>query len=334
MAIKNLVFQGGGVKGIAYVGALQVLQARNLLRSVENVAGTSAGAITAALVAVGSTAEEMHAILGSTDFASFMDGRGKFIGGAVRLYEGYGIHKGEEFQQWCRQQISDITKRVTGTAMPDLTFSQLSALAAQQPEHFCNLYVVATNLNRQVPEVFSAQTYPDVPLWQAVRMSMSIPLFFEAFPFNGDLYVDGGVSWNYPIDLFDGLIRQPVIGKPPVSIDVGVCAETLGFSLGTPEQIQRLEKDGLPLPVSVSDLKTYTKALFNFMLGASNLLHLDPDSIQRTVFIDNANVSTTDFTLSDELKQKLVDNGVLATTAWFKNAEQKAAAAAQRAVAS
>ena len=77
MAIKNLVFQGGGVKGIAYVGALQVLQARDLLRSVENVAGTSAGAITAALVAVGATAEEMQSILGSTDFASFMDGRGR-----------------------------------------------------------------------------------------------------------------------------------------------------------------------------------------------------------------------------------------------------------------
>ena len=70
------------------------------------------------------------------------------------------------------------------------------------------------------------------------------------------------------------------------------------------------------------------------MLGASNQLHLDPESMLRTVFIDNANVSTTDFTLSEELKQKLVDNGVLATSAWFKNAEQQAAAAAQRAVAS
>lgn len=333
MAIKNLVFQGGGVKGIAYVGALQVLQARDLLRSVENVAGTSAGAITAALVAVGATAEEMQSILGSTDFASFMDGRGGFVGDAVRLYESYGIHKGEEFQDWCRRQISTLTQRVTGTAMPDLTFARLSTLAAQKPESFSNLYVVTTNLTRQVPEVFSAQTRPDVPLWQAIRMSMSIPLFFEAFPFDGHLYVDGGVSWNYPIDLFDGLIRHPIIGKPPVPAEVGTCTETLGFSLGTREQIQRLEKDGLPLPISISDLKSYTKALFNFMLSASNQLHLDPDSIQRTVFIDNANVATTDFTLSDELKRKLVDNGVLATSAWFKNAAQREAAAAQRAVA-
>jgi NTE family protein len=314
------------------VGALQVLQAQDLLRHVRSVAGTSAGAITAALVAVGATAEEMQAILGSTDFASFMDGKGGFVGDAVRLVEGYGVHKGEEFQKWCRQQLGNITARVTGTAMPDITFAQLSALAAQDTR-FCNLYVVATNLTRQVPEVFSAETYPDVTLWQAVRMSMSIPLFFEAFHFNGDVYVDGGVSWNYPIDLFDGLIRQPAIGRPSVSVDVGVCAETLGFSLGTQEQIRRLEKDGMPLSVSISDLKSYAKALFSFMLSASNQLHLDPDSILRTVFIDNANVATTDFTLSDELKQKLVDNGVLATSTWLANAEQQAAAAAQRAVA-
>src|SRR5512140_779648 len=214
MVIKNLVFQGGGVKGIAYAGAIQVLQAKDQLRTVENVAGASAGAITAALLALGATADEIQSIVGSTDFASFMDGKGGVVGDTVRLVKYYGIHKGEEFEQWFRQQIRTITQRRTGTAQPDLTFAQLSALAAKEPARFHNLYVVATNLTRQIAEVFSAQTRPDVPLWQAVRMSMSIPLFFEAFHFNGEVYADGGLSWNYPIDLFDGLLRQPVIGKP------------------------------------------------------------------------------------------------------------------------
>ena len=46
------------------------------------------------------------------------------------LYEGYGIHKGEEFQKWCRQQLGTVTARVTGTAMPetpDLTSSDEKA---------------------------------------------------------------------------------------------------------------------------------------------------------------------------------------------------------------
>ncbi|MBN1205196.1 MAG: patatin-like phospholipase family protein [Myxococcaceae bacterium] len=327
MAIKNLVFQGGGVKGIAYVGALRVLQAQDLLRSVRNVAGTSAGAITAALVAVGATADEMNAILGSTDFASFMDGKGGFIGDTVRLVKDFGIYKGDEFEQWCRQQIGNLTARSTGQAQPDLTFGQLCVLAQKEPERFRELHVVTTNLSRQTPEVFCAHTQPDVPLWKAVRMSMSIPLFFEAFRFNGNIYVDGGISWNYPIDLFDGLMRQPVIGKPPVPPEVGICQETLGFSLGTKAQIEHLERYGTPPEVPITGLESYVKALFSFMLDAANQLRLDPDSMQRTVFIDNANVSTTDFALSDALKQKLVDNGVLATSEWLKRNTQPATAA-------
>jgi NTE family protein len=291
------------------------------------VAGTSAGAITAALLAVGANADEMHSILGSTDFAAFMDGKFGFVGDAVRLVKEYGIYKGDEFEQWCRQQIGTITQRINGTPQPDITFAQLSALAAKEPTCFRNLYVVSTNLNRQTAEVFSAKTQPDLPIWKAVRMSMSIPLFFEAFHFNGNVYVDGGISWNYPIDLFDGLQRQPMIGKPDVPPEVGVCMETVGFSLGTAEQIAHLERFGTPPEVSVTDLRTYAKALFSFMLDAANQLRLDPDSMKRTVFIDNANVSTTDFTLSDALKQKLVDNGVLATTAFFKQAAQPAVAA-------
>jgi NTE family protein len=327
MAIKNLVFQGGGVKGIAYVGAMQVLQAQDLLRTLENVAGTSAGAITAALVAVGATSDEIHSIVGSTDFASFMDGRGGFIGDTVRLVKYYGIYKGDEFEQWFRQHIGALTQRLTGTAQPDLTFAQLAALAAKEPTRFRNLYTVTTNLSRQTPEVFSAQTRPDVPLWKAVRMSMSIPLFFEAFHLDGEVYVDGGISWNYPIDLFDGLMRQPVLGKPAVPGEVGVCADTLGFSLGTKAQIEHQERYGTPPAVSITGLESYTKALFSFMLDAANQLRLDPDSMQRTVFIDNANVATTDFTLSEELKQKLVDNGILATSEWIKRAAQPAVAA-------
>lgn len=50
---NNLVFEGGGVKGIAYVGALEVLQEEGILQNVKRVAGTSAGAMMAVLVEIG-----------------------------------------------------------------------------------------------------------------------------------------------------------------------------------------------------------------------------------------------------------------------------------------
>ena len=47
---RNLVFEGGGVKGVAYVGALNELHKRGILDSIERVGGTSAGAINAVLL--------------------------------------------------------------------------------------------------------------------------------------------------------------------------------------------------------------------------------------------------------------------------------------------
>ena len=59
MILKNLVFEGGGVKGIAFVGALQQLYKHNLLTNIVNVAGTSAGSGVATLFACGYNTDEL-----------------------------------------------------------------------------------------------------------------------------------------------------------------------------------------------------------------------------------------------------------------------------------
>jgi NTE family protein len=67
----DLVFQGGGVKGIGLVGAYSILEERGY-RPV-NMAGASAGAIVAALVAAGYSAEEMRDIMMEIPFHEFTD---------------------------------------------------------------------------------------------------------------------------------------------------------------------------------------------------------------------------------------------------------------------
>ncbi|WP_437324496.1 patatin-like phospholipase family protein [Sorangium sp. So ce381] len=328
MTIRNLVFQGGGVKGMAYVGAIDELEKRNALAAVTSVAGTSAGAITAALLAVGAGAEQVGRILRSTDFTSFMDGGGWVVGGTVRLFDGYGIHPGKAFETWLRAQIAELTGVLTGRAQPDLTFGDLQALAAQHPGRARALYVVTTNLTRQVAEVFSAEAHADVPVYQAVRMSMSIPLFFEAYPFRGDLYVDGGVSWNYPIDLFDGTHRRPILGL--LGKAVGINPGTLGFSLGTKAQIDSAKDGWRPLPARIDGLEGYVKSLTSFILDTSTLRHLDSAAIQRTVFIDNANIPTTDFEITPAQMDALIENGAEATRRWFEAHRLASWAAASR----
>ena len=70
---RSLVFEGGGVKGIAYAGALEELEKRGIVKDITRVAGTSAGAISAALVALGATSEYVAEAVGGTNFRSFMD---------------------------------------------------------------------------------------------------------------------------------------------------------------------------------------------------------------------------------------------------------------------
>ena len=68
---RNLVFEGGGVKGLAYAGATRVLEERGILKDIQRVAGASAGAINALLMALGYSSDEQLAILKSTDFDEF-----------------------------------------------------------------------------------------------------------------------------------------------------------------------------------------------------------------------------------------------------------------------
>src|SRR5437868_11761036 len=67
----DLVFEGGGVKGIALVGAVAVLEERGF--QFQNLAGTSAGAIVATLLAAGYKAAEVRDIIAGQNFARFMD---------------------------------------------------------------------------------------------------------------------------------------------------------------------------------------------------------------------------------------------------------------------
>ncbi|HLL84974.1 MAG TPA: patatin-like phospholipase family protein, partial [Longimicrobium sp.] len=320
MTIRNLVFQGGGVKGIAYAGAIEVLEQRGQLKDVARVAGTSAGSITAALLAVGAGSADINQILRTTMFSSFTDGGGWIFGAAMRLLSKYGIYKGDTLLRWMRKNIGDITQRLTGKSQPDLTFAQLRALAQSKPGVCRELYTISTNLTQQRPEVFSAESTPDVAIALAVRMSVSIPFYFEAVPFGGNMYVDGGVSWNYPIDLFDGETNRPVVGMPArirQAAAVGPDTQTLGFCLGSTAQIESERMNWALPPVQIKDLDDMVKGLFSFVINESTRLHLDEAALARSVFVNDANVPTTAFDLTQAQIDTLVKNGRDATIAFL-----------------
>ena len=112
MPRADLVLEGGGVKGIALVGAISVLMERGY--TFERVAGTSAGSIVGALVAAGFTADELTSTVKAVDYSQFQDGRpwdNVIVGKLVDLLEHDGVYDGDYLKSWLAEQLA--TKNMT-----------------------------------------------------------------------------------------------------------------------------------------------------------------------------------------------------------------------------
>ena len=296
--IENLVFEGGGPKDAAFAGAIQVLDELGHYEHVENVAGTSSGSITAALLACGAGSEGLLETVKQTDFRKFVEDRGGVFGDLWRLFRGYGLHSGDGFTKILKASL----KRYAGNS--ELTFADLEDLVARDPARFKSLSAVASNLTTQKPEVFDARRTPGTKIWQAIRASISLPIIFEPMKIGGFYYADGGLAWVYPVDLFDEKTVDPATGREVISPN----PHTLGFYLLAPA---RMDSDDplQPEPIAIHSLRSCGLAIASFLMEGGNLNHIGPDDRTRTVFIDSIGVSGTDFDVSKKQIEALIESG-------------------------
>ncbi len=321
---RNLVFEGGGVKGIAYVGAMQVLEEKGVLPSIKRVGGTSVGAINAALVALGLSNARQKDVLWQLNFNNFLDDTW-FIPNVGRVLGKYGWYKGDFFREW----MGNLVKEAMGTT--GATFKDL------KDKNKPDLFAYGTNLSTHFSEVFSIERTPDMPIVEAVRTSMSLPLFFTAVRnARKDVLVDGGVLINYPVKLFD---REKYLEEKGLASDKARARyaatnaeflkahpdrspyvynkETLGFRLDTKKEIETFRYDEEQV-YKIDGLVDYIQALVKTILDSQNNAHLQDDDWQRTIYIDTKGVSTTDFSLKDDKKRELEQSGKDGAAAYFK----------------
>ncbi|XP_070566611.1 uncharacterized protein [Ptychodera flava] len=194
---ENLVLEGGGTKGIAYAGVLKVLDNVGIMQNLKRYAGTSAGAIVVCMLAVGYTSDEVMEFMNDESLEkAATDYRFGILSFLPNLIRHYGWNHGRNMLEWFGDKLKD----KTGNA--DITFKQL------YDKYDKELCITAVNVNHYNCEYCHVKTTPNMPIRIAVRMSMSIPVYYQAVAYrkrqDTDLYVDGGLLANFPINCFDG----------------------------------------------------------------------------------------------------------------------------------
>lgn len=172
--VETLVVSGGGMKGVASLGAVVALKKAGMLRGVKTYVGTSAGALVAAALATDRANLKTLFDLANLKYRADID--------LSRLLATFGLDSGRHLDRWISILVGD-----------KCTFQDIFQ------KHGVRLVVCATNLTERTPEYFSVDTTPTMDVALALRMSCCIPLYFSAVKHDGKVYVDGAVADNFPL---------------------------------------------------------------------------------------------------------------------------------------
>ncbi|WP_394216657.1 patatin-like phospholipase family protein [Brachybacterium vulturis] len=300
----DLVMEGGGVKGIALAGALEVLEERGY--TVNRVAGSSAGSLAGALATAGIPARTIVEILRATDYRRFEDGpwwTRWLPGKALSILLHNGIHRGTYVMDWLEEQLD-----THGAPGRTGTFADLRYVDPD-PDHHpegsarFRLVVTASDLTagrlRHLPT--DAEAFGTTPerlrVVETVRASTSIPLFFRPVRWKNAagrpaVLVDGGLLSNFPVSVFDR-----TDGEPPRW-------PTFGIKLSARPDADFGVRNRIRGPLS------FGKAMVDTVTGFYDRMHIDSShSVARTIFIDTAAVRPTEFDLSDADRELLYRKG-------------------------
>lgn len=312
----DLVLSGGGVLGIAHVGAVAALEEAGLRPM--RIAGTSAGAIVGAMLAAGVTPDELHELVGSLDYRRALDqdalDRVPLLGPALSLVLENGYASGRYLRDLVAAQLERRGVR---------TFADLRARRDRatdpRPEQRWRLMVMAADVSRgellRLPGDYTRYGLdPDQQsVADAVRASISVPYLFEparlTYPGGQSLLVDGGLISNFPIDAFDRTDgrapRWPTIGVtliPPLPAGDVKLIPAVRFLH--------------PVP----GFRFLESVLTTAVVGRDQGYLAQPWVRQRSIQVDSLGVGPFDFTIDHQVAERLYQSGRRAAEAFLASA--------------
>lgn len=171
------LFGGGAVRGMAYIGTIRALEELGIEYDI--IGGSSVGSIFAALVACGYKSYELENLFMKVNFDLFKDihlGFGK----------GFALSKGEIFQDWINELLSNKVKHAKGS---NVTFKDIEK----------TLVVMTTNLTKFCPQEFSEIVTPNFEVAQAIKISSSMPGLMAPYEYGDSYLVDGDLQKASPM---------------------------------------------------------------------------------------------------------------------------------------
>jgi NTE family protein len=182
--INELILSGGGMSGIAMLGTLHEMYNQNLLNHVNRIIGTSIGGVIGFLINMGYTPQIIFEIITELDFNIFREINCDRI---MMFYDTLGFADGTTIMKIIR--ILQKHKKIDDS----ITFKQLYEITNVE------LLITGYNLNKSNTDCFNYIDNPDMSVLLAIRITISIPLYFKPVKYNNSLYVDGGTVEPIPI---------------------------------------------------------------------------------------------------------------------------------------
>jgi NTE family protein len=275
---------GGGIKGFAHIGALEVLKDRGLLSAVKEYVGISAGALCALCICIGCPFTDIRRIISGLDFGNIRDIDPATI---LNFPDTFGMDTGANLEKL-------LTALLRGKGLPAaITFKELAARRLGPA-----LRVFATNMNLCTAQEFSAAASPDTEVRFAVQASMSVPIYFTPLkePRTGHLFLDGGIMCPSPIKY----------------LSYDECLHTLAISFGD----QHKKTD------SIQNLYEFIYQLY-YSIDYTSSVNLKKQWQANTIIIECGKVNMIDFEAGASAKEALMEAGRRAATAFLKTPGQK-----------
>jgi len=200
----NLVLSGGGIRGLAFVGCIDVIENKPEFQYLKNYIGASVGSIFALFIVCGYSSKEIidfiELNLSNPEYTSIN------LKNMFSFYKNCGIDDGT-----C---IINLVKKILRDKhfSEDITFLDIAKKTGK------NLIVTGSNITKHKMDYFNLENTPNMPIYLAIRISTCIPLLFTPVLYEDNYYVDAVIYNNFPIEYFKKepsttcgiVIRDPV----------------------------------------------------------------------------------------------------------------------------